>query len=396
MTTATLEAPKTSKKPQPESAPAAAPGVPASDRALAKIAAAKKEFAKSFVERDAELNLTLVAMVAGENILFVGPPGTAKSMLCDAIHELVGGEGFSCLMNKFTAPEELFGPADLKALDAGEYLRKVEGYLPTATTAFLDEIFKAGPGILNTTLKILNEGTFKNGRQTLKCPLKFTLAASNEYPGGDNASEMTALFDRFVIRKTVRPVSSTKGRDRLLYDDLTRGPVTPLTADELQAARDAARALPYTDEAKEVLKKVLRDLANAGVIIGDRRVRKAVGVARAAAWLEGAAEVGPEHLTVLQHVLWDEPLEQPKKATEIIMKAANPDGAVVAEKLLAAEAIMEKVKMTDTESLIKTSKELNAIIKDLKKVNTAAGKEATRRVEAELNKVLRASVDATE
>lgn len=378
-----------------EQAPQGGPPYGKAVEAFRKIEEAKREFAKSFVERDAELNLLLVGMIAKENVLLVGPPGTAKSMLCEAIHKLVGGESFGALMNKFTAPEELFGPPDLKKLEQGDYVRRVDGYLPTAATAFLDEIFKAGPGILNVLLKILNERTFKNGRQVVACPLEFALAASNEFPSGDNAGELAALFDRFLIRKVVKPVHTTQGRDRLMFGDLTAGPVETLTPEELAAARDEAASLTFSPEAKDALVKMLRELSQAGIHPGDRRCRKAVGVVKAWAWLEAKTQVEPEQLEILQHVLWDEPSEQMKKAGEIVLKTCNPGGAEVAEKILAAEAIVAKTKMDDCGALVQAARELQAVIKDCQKIKGDKATEAVRRIQGELAKIQKAAVEAT-
>ena len=45
----------------------------------------------------------------------------------------------------------------LAALEEDKYIRNIAGYLPTASVAFLDEIFKANSAILNSLLTILNE-----------------------------------------------------------------------------------------------------------------------------------------------------------------------------------------------------------------------------------------------
>jgi len=379
---------------EPAAAQAAPKFTPALD-AFEKIEKAKTEWKKSFLERGTELDLVLVGLIARQNVLFVGPPGTAKSAICDAIHELTGGEHFTCLLNKFTAPEELFGPPNLKMLEQGEYVRNVDGFLPTAKTAFLDEIFKAGPGILNTMLKILNEGTFKNGKQVRSCPLEFALAASNEWPGGDNAGELSALFDRFTIRKTVSTVKQAANRAKLLFGDLAHDPFDALTPAELEAARVDAAGLQFNKDAADTMKTIIRELSQQGINPGDRRLRKSVSVAKAWAWLEGAKEVEPVHLEVLQYVLWEDPAEHTRKASEIVMKNCNPGGAVVAEKILLADQLIAKANLNDLGDLVTKQKELQSIIRDLGKVPGDAAKEAIRRIEAEKAKLMKAALEAT-
>jgi len=67
------------------------------------------------------------------------------------------GSFFERLLTRFTVPEEVFGPLSLKALENDILERKVEGYLPKADVAFLDEVFKANSAILNALLAVLNE-----------------------------------------------------------------------------------------------------------------------------------------------------------------------------------------------------------------------------------------------
>jgi MoxR-like ATPase len=99
-------------------------------------------------------------------------------------------------------------PLQLKlALRAGlendRYVRKTDGYLPTAEVAFVDEIFKANSAILNALLTLLNERLFDNGNQRLPVPLLCLVGASNELP---ESEELDALYDRFLIRRTVAQV----------------------------------------------------------------------------------------------------------------------------------------------------------------------------------------------
>ena len=59
----------------------------------------------------------------------------------------------------------------MRALEEDQYCRKTAGYLPEASVAFVDEIFKANSSILNTLLTILNERLFDNGSVRSKIPL---------------------------------------------------------------------------------------------------------------------------------------------------------------------------------------------------------------------------------
>ena len=134
------------------------------------------------VERDVEVRLLLLAALCGEHILYLGPPGTAKSELGRRLSRLSRGIFFERLLTRFSVPEELFGPLSMRALERDEYLRMTEGYLPSASVAFIDEIFKANSAILNTLLTILNERLFDNGTQRNKVPLLCLVGASNEMP----------------------------------------------------------------------------------------------------------------------------------------------------------------------------------------------------------------------
>ena len=148
----------------------------------AKFATARKVLSSALIERDDEIDLALTALLAGEHLLLVGPPGCAKSLLLDSLLAWTGGTKFSVLLTKFTTPEEVCGPVSLSALKADRYVRVTTGKLPEAEFAFLDEVFKASSAILNTLLKILNERLYDAGDGAAKpVSLRLCVAASNEW-----------------------------------------------------------------------------------------------------------------------------------------------------------------------------------------------------------------------
>ena len=298
-----------------------------------KFATFRNALNEALVERESEVDLVLTALVAREHPLLVGSPGTAKSLLLDSIAEWVDSKPFSYLLTKFTDPMELFGPIDLESLKRGENKRNVTGYLPTTQVAFLDEIFKSSSAILNTLLKMLNERTFKYGQQELKCPLILCVAASNEWPNSETMQELGALFDRFLLRKHVKQVSS-QGRKKLISKSILNSRCRPegldkISEKELYRANSEASLLSWSNEALEAFHSILDDLNREGIFPGDRRMFKGSQVARCSAWLDGAKEVRPEHLEILAHVLWVDPEEQPRKCEEIVIRTANPLGALL-------------------------------------------------------------------
>lgn len=153
---------------------------PAPDPVRDTFATARKELCAALIERDEEVDLVLTALLAGEHVLLVGPPGSAKSLLLDSVLAWTGGRKFALLFTKFTVPEEVFGPVSLRALKEDRYVRVTTGKLPEAEYAFCDEVFKASSAILNTLLRVLNERTYDAGDGMARpVPLKLCLAASN-------------------------------------------------------------------------------------------------------------------------------------------------------------------------------------------------------------------------
>lgn len=312
--------------------------------ALEKVTQVREQLRASLIERDAEIDCALRALVSAEHLLFVGEPGTAKSYLLTMLSKCLGVRNFHILMNKTTNVEEVFGPIDIPGFKEGRFERLHEGYLPDAEVAILDEIWKASSAIINATLTALEERKVRQGKHWVAIPLRMVSAASNEWPTGEGYEGMSAAFDRFLIRKPVKPVSPAR-RHRLLYETLPD--CTPcMTLEEVDAAIAEASQLPFSQSAMDAFDRILDQLNREGIHPGDRRVRKSAKVARAEAWLEGSPEVLPEHLEPLKDVLWQDPTEQPLKAAEIICKIASPISADVMNILVEFDAVSSKANPT--------------------------------------------------
>ena len=168
-----------------------------------KIAAATSALESGLIERETEVRLLLLAACCGEHLLLLGPPGTAKSELGRRLSALCeGGSYFERLLTRFSVPEELFGPLSMKGLENDQYVRQIDGYLPTANVAFVDEVFKANSAILNSLLTILNERLFDNGNERIDVPLLCMVGASNELPGERRVGRAVRSFLASIERRT--------------------------------------------------------------------------------------------------------------------------------------------------------------------------------------------------
>ncbi len=271
------------------------------NKTLSEASAALREAVyqakRGLIERDALVEMIALAAVAGEHVLVIGLPGTAKSEAVRRVARATGGSYFEYLLGRFTEPSEIFGPVDLQKLKAGSVETDTTGMLPEAEIAFLDEVFQGSTAILNTLLGILNERVFRRGHTHLRCPLRLCVGASNALPEDD---ALAAFADRFLVRAFVDPIA-----DPLLEELLEGGwslqqqrmtgcasiaDLDLLAAQALQA--DLSRVRP-------LLAHAVRLLRGAGIALSDRRVVKAQKLIAAAAALAGRAKPDESDLWTL-------------------------------------------------------------------------------------------------
>lgn len=272
------------------------------------------KLSQNLQERDEAIKLSLLALLSGESIFLLGPPGVAKSLLARKIKEsLLDAKEFEYLMNRFSTPEEIFGPISLAKLEEDKYERKVEEYLPDSEIVFLDEIWKASPSIQNTLLTVINERIFKNGTETLSVPLKLLIAASNELPSEGEGLE--ALYDRFLIRLFVNNVSN-KEKFRALIDntgnkDVIISKEEKLTFEDFKIIKENSEKIILDDVSFSFIthlkEKLTIELKESSPYISDRRWKKIVSITKTNAYVSGRKELALGDLLLVQNLIWETP-----------------------------------------------------------------------------------------
>ncbi len=314
---------------------------------LRKLIEVEEELNVEVLEREDEVKSLVLALIAGEHVLLLGSPGTAKSALSRAVCERIeGGSYFSVLLTRHATPALIFGPDRLSALQEDRYEQNTEGMLPEATIAFIDEIFKSNSSVLNGMLPILNERLYKNGSKWQEVPLQMAVGASNEMP--EDREELGALYDRFLIRHLVEPVRQEKSFEAILLRKTgASGRKTTLSLEEILAARGRARKVDLSAVVPQII-EVRGTLAEEGIEPSVRRFDKGGDLVRSAAYLAGRELATEEDLAPLAHVLWEDP-EQVSTVRDAILCRANPylkeaqdlldEGEEVAQNALAADEL---------------------------------------------------------
>ena len=333
-----------------------------------------QEMNRGIYEKETEISLSLLAALAGESIILLGPPGVAKSMVARQLKTAFReAQSFEYLMSRFSTPDEIFGPVSIQKLKTSDtYERAVEGYLATADVVFLDEIWKAGPAIQNTLLTVINEKIFRNGNREMHLPLKLLVAASNELPAKGEGLE--ALWDRFVIRIESRPIKLEKNFRAMLLEVKSeeqrasevkseeRGAFEVKSEERRVNNSNAITAEEYAEwteridkigvkievlDAISAIRKSLRAVnvdeaaERRNIYVSDRRWKNIVRLLRTSAFMQDREEVDICDLLPIYHCLWQEPEERDAIRNIVIRALFSP----FADKLVEMKnALAEDIK----------------------------------------------------
>ena len=330
-----------------------------------------KEMNQGAYEREETIALALLAAMAGESIFLLGLPGVGKSMIARRVKlAFRNARSFEYLMSRFSTPDEIFGPVSITKLkDEDTYERVTEGYLPTADVVFLDEIWKAGPAIQNSLLTALNERIFHNGSYDMHLPLKTIISASNELPAEGEGLE--ALWDRFLVRYVVEPISDKQAFLQLLTEPEPICEVDKsltFTDEELKITKEKAGEVIVPKLVLDVILKTREILNNPSIAakvmpasqgfpyVSDRRWRKIMGILRMTAYLNGRKEVNASDCLLLEHLIWDS------------------EDQIMAVRRMVAESIVESLAIEQPSSILADNLDTNVVTRPIGKLYSPDGK----------------------
>lgn len=259
----------------------------------------------TFVGKNEIIDLLGISLIARENAFLLGPPGTAKSAIIRALSNSVeDGKNFEYLLTRFTEPNEIFGPFDIRKLKEGELATNTEGMMPEASMVFLDEIFNANSAILNSLLMALNEKIFRRGKETRKLPALMFVGASNVLPEDD---ALNALLDRFLVRVKCDYVHPDLLNEVLLagwsMDKKLEQEKPTIQAEDVLALQTECRNIDLTSIRKPYI-DVVHTLRNSGLKVSDRRAVKLQNLIAASALMCNRREAILSDLWVLKYI-WD-------------------------------------------------------------------------------------------
>jgi MoxR-like ATPase len=309
------------------------------------------EVSSMFLERRAVIEALLLAVLAKEHGFILGPPGTAKSMLSREIFSrFPGAEYFEAILSKTRPAEAVLGPYDIPALrDHGHLHRKINGFLPTAHFAMLDEIGKMSPTLGHDLLAVILERRLhqvNGGRSWIDVPLYSFIGGSNEHPA-EESDDAAALWDRLLVRTHVDYIQESSNFATLLQSAVLLPALPARTTIDFKDLADAIdNVVPTIQVPLNVIETVLRlrdDLRSQEIVPSDRRWRQCVKLLQAQAFLQGRSQVEEDDIGVLRHALWDLPtqIQAVERAT---LSLSNPVAEAAMKLLDDVEAIAAGIR----------------------------------------------------
>jgi MoxR-like ATPase len=338
-----------------------------------KVLLAINETRKNLYEREELAGLIWKTIGADLNLLMLGDPGTAKTMLALNLTKVIkDAKIFHYTLNSFTTIDEIFGHFDLLELKNNNKLkRNTNNKLLDCHIAYLDEFFKCNSGTLNALLDVMNEKSFTDSYGTIKLPLKFLISSSNELPSEED--NLAAVLDRFQVKYLVKSIQDHSVRINAYLQSGTALETIEaiMTPEDIDEFRNTVATVEYTQEVAEMTEKIYQAIVKQSIYVSDRTVFRTIPLVKAQAFLSGRNQVEPADLLVLKDAFWNE-MSEIKDVKKVIFDLADPISGKIEEIWEAIqETIDEKTKEIKTKEKNDPAASASISFELIKKINHA-------------------------
>ncbi|MDR0568804.1 MAG: AAA family ATPase [Spirochaetaceae bacterium] len=259
-----------------------------------KISAILAYVHEGMYEREEAMALTLLASLAEESVFLLGPPGVAKSLIPRRLKYAYTDAGvFEYLVHDAGTPDEAFG--------LGSEAK------PGGAVFFLNDIWKAGPVIQNTLLRVLNEKSFRQGDLEIRVPMKALIFSANTLPPENKG--FGALWDRILVRLTVDNIRDRRNFDAMICAEDSSPGTAPASAVTDEECAEWSRKIGEISMPQNVLNVLhcIRDFTKQhDIYVSDCRWRKIVRLLRASAFLNGRDEIDLMDCFLIKHCIWND------------------------------------------------------------------------------------------
>lgn len=308
------------------------------------------------IERDTQIELLGNSLLSGVDPLFIGDPGVGKTWMIELMLRCIEVDPahadtalFNYMVFKESSADDVLGPRSLPAMKEGRIERLVDGFLPTAVLAYLDEIFKCSPTMANALLDVMAQRKLKVGGATLSLSqLLCIFGSSNELP---DREDLQPFRDRWGMTNVVMPVRAPEGRKAVMriqdeYQaaastvDMTDAP--KISLDEIVQARQEAMAVMLPDALIESMNTAIERWSGAGHEPSSRRVGQMLKAMKARAWSRGEGVASTDDMIVCQHMAWNHP-DHARSAHDIVMEFANVFARKAARMKEALDPILSEL-----------------------------------------------------
>jgi MoxR-like ATPase len=157
---------------------------------------AREEVSKAVVGHDEAVELMLIAALARGHVLLEGPPGTAKTLLAQAMARVLGADFQRVQFTPDTTPAELVGQMVMRG---GELVLERGAIFTNVLLA--DEINRTPPRVQAGLLEAMQERhVTMRGRTYFIDPPFFVMATQNPYEHEGVYPITESQLDRFLIK----------------------------------------------------------------------------------------------------------------------------------------------------------------------------------------------------